>query len=77
MPKVSLYRNRVPLKLGHKHSQGRYSRLEPDEGKLSRPVLRGGGESNLASLTRRWAAFMGANDMQHQALTLEADLDRI
>src|SRR5437867_9088398 len=34
MPKVSLYRNRVPLKLGHKHNQGRYSRLEPDEGKL-------------------------------------------
>ena len=43
MPKVSLYRNRVPLKLGHKHSQGRYSRLEPDEGKLSRPVLKGRG----------------------------------
>ena len=41
MPKVSLYRNRVPLKLGHKHSQGRYSRLELDEGKLSRPVLTG------------------------------------
>src|SRR5262245_19747564 len=39
MPKVSLYRNRVPLKLGHKHSQGRNSRLEPDEGKLSRPVV--------------------------------------
>src|SRR5712691_3749621 len=28
--------------------------LEPDEGKLSRPVLRAGGESNLASLTRRY-----------------------
>ena len=27
--------------------------LEPDEGKLSRPVLRAGGESNLASLTQR------------------------
>src|SRR5215470_9991136 len=27
--------------------------LEPDEGKLSRPVLRRGGESNLASLSRR------------------------
>ena len=27
--------------------------LEPDEGKLSRPVLRAGGGSNPASLTRR------------------------
>src|SRR2546427_4329753 len=27
--------------------------LEPDEGKLSRPVLRAGGRSNPASLTRR------------------------
>jgi hypothetical protein len=27
--------------------------LELDEGKLSRPVLRRGGESNLASLSRR------------------------
>src|SRR5215470_15099182 len=34
MPKGSLYRNRVPVKLGHKHSQGRYSMLELDEGKL-------------------------------------------
>src|SRR6516225_11022411 len=28
--------------------------LELDEGKLSRPVLRRGGESNLASLSRHW-----------------------
>ena len=30
-----------------------FERLEPDAGKLSRPVLRRGGESNLASLSRR------------------------
>src|SRR5262249_32621676 len=50
MPKVSLCQNRVPLKLGHTHSQGRYSMLELDEGKLSRPVLRRGGGSNSVSL---------------------------
>src|SRR5262249_34389660 len=50
MPKVSLCQNRVPLKLGHTHSQGRYSMLELDEGKLSRPVLRRGGGSNSFSL---------------------------
>jgi len=31
--------------------------LEPDEGKLSRPVLRAGGGSNPASLTRRRLVF--------------------
>src|SRR5712692_7394586 len=50
MPKVSLYRNRVPVKLGHKYSQGRYSMLELDEGKPSRPVLRRGDGSNSVSL---------------------------
>src|SRR6266581_534769 len=50
MPKVSLCQNRVPLKPCHKHSQGRYSMLEPDEGKPSRPVLRRGDGSNSASL---------------------------
>jgi hypothetical protein len=34
----------------HKRNQGRYSRLEPDEGKLSRPVLRRGDGSNPGSL---------------------------
>src|SRR4030095_6352861 len=50
MPKGSLDRNRVPVKLGHKHSQGRYSMLELDEGKPSRPVLRRGDGSNSVSL---------------------------
>src|SRR5256885_12464417 len=50
MPKVSLCQNRVPSKPGHKPSQGRYSMLEPDEGKLSRPVLRRGDGSNSVSL---------------------------
>src|SRR2546425_10623943 len=31
-------------------SRGASQRLEPDEGKLSRPVLRGGGGSNAVSL---------------------------
>src|SRR5256884_4671698 len=31
-------------------SRGALQRLEPDEGKLSRPVLRGGGGSNAVSL---------------------------
>src|SRR5712691_10332291 len=31
-----------------------FEMLELDEGKLSRPVLRRGGESNLASLSRRY-----------------------
>lgn len=31
-------------------SYGTFERLEPDEGKLSSPVLRGGGGSNAASL---------------------------
>src|SRR6516165_10269198 len=53
MPKVSLFQNRVPQKVHHKCTQGHYSMLEPDEGKLSRPVLRAGGGSNPASLTRR------------------------
>src|SRR5262249_16951140 len=53
MSKVSLFQNRVPVKVHPKCTQGRYSMLELDEGKLSRPVLRRGGESNLASLSRR------------------------
>jgi len=31
-------------------SRGAYTRLEPDDGKLSSPVLRGGSGSNAASL---------------------------
>jgi hypothetical protein len=31
-------------------SCGTFERLEPDEGKLSRPVLRGGGDGDVASL---------------------------
>src|SRR6266699_4430761 len=50
MPQVSLFQNRVLEKLGHKPSQGRYSMLEPDEGKPSRPVLRRGDGSNSVSL---------------------------
>jgi hypothetical protein len=34
-------------------SHGAYTRLEPDDGKLSRPVLRGGSGSNAASLPDR------------------------
>src|SRR6266436_4663032 len=55
MPKVSLYRHRVPYKLRHTRNQGRYSMLEPCEAKVSRTVLRAGGGSNPASLTRRSA----------------------
>src|SRR5712691_12566977 len=50
MPKVSLFQNRVPQRMRHRRNQGRYSRLEPDEGKLSRPVLRRGDGSNPGSL---------------------------
>jgi hypothetical protein len=50
MPKVSLCQNRVPRRMRHRRNQGRYSRLEPDEGKLSRPVLRRGDGSNPGSL---------------------------
>ncbi len=42
MPKDLLYQNRVPSTMCHKRIQGRYSMLELDEGKLSRPVLRRG-----------------------------------
>jgi len=31
-------------------SGGAYTRLEPDDGKLSRPVLRGGSDSNAVPL---------------------------
>ena len=50
MPKDLLYQNRVPSTMCHKCIQGRYSMLEPDEGKLSRPVLRGGVRGNSDSL---------------------------
>src|SRR6266849_376108 len=69
MPKVSLYRNRVPLKLGHKHSQGRYSRLELDEGKLSRPVLRRGDGSNPGSLAGMVASTCEETGRLAQAMT--------
>ena len=38
-------------------SRGALQRLEPDEGKLSRPVLRGGGGSNAVSLPDNWSVF--------------------
>jgi hypothetical protein len=50
MPKDLLYQNRVPLTMCHKRIQGRYSMLELDEGKLSRPVLRRGVRGNSDSL---------------------------
>jgi hypothetical protein len=39
-------------------SRGAYTWLEPDDGKLSRPVLRGGSGSDAASLPdpQRWVA---------------------
>src|SRR2546428_1904250 len=46
MPKDLLYQNRVPSTMCHKRIQGRYSMLELDEGKLSRPVLRRGVRGN-------------------------------
>src|SRR6266702_4986597 len=58
MPKVSLFQNRVLEKLGHKPSQGRYSMLEPDEGKPSRPVLRRGDGSNSVSLDLLYASLL-------------------
>ena len=53
MPKDLLYQNRVPLTMCHKRIQGRYSMLELDEGKLSRPVLRRGVRGNSDSLADR------------------------
>ena len=50
MPKDLLYQNRVPSTMCHKRIQGRYSMLELDEGKPSRPVLRRGDGSNPGSL---------------------------
>jgi hypothetical protein len=50
MPKDLLYQNRVPSTMCHKRIQGRYSMLELDEGKLSRPVLRRGVRGNSDSL---------------------------
>jgi hypothetical protein len=55
MPKDLLYQNRVPSTMCHKRIQGRYSMLELDEGKLSRPVLRRGVRGNsdpLADIRR-------------------------
>ena len=46
MPTDLLYQNRVPSTMCHKRIQGRYSMLELDEGKLSRPVLRRGVRGN-------------------------------
>src|SRR3989442_85356 len=55
MPKDLLYQNRVPSTMCHKRIQGRYSMLELDEGKLSRPVLRRGVRGNSDSLAdARW-----------------------
>ena len=53
MPKDLLYQNRVPSTMCHKRIQGRYSMLELDEGKLSRPVLRRGVRGNSDSLADR------------------------
>ena len=53
MPKDLLYQNRVPSTMCHKRIQGRYSMLELDEGKLSRPVLRRGVRGNSDSLAGR------------------------
>jgi hypothetical protein len=55
MPKDLLYQNRVPSTMCHKRIQGRYSMLELDEGKLSRPVLRRGVRGNSDSLADRGA----------------------
>jgi hypothetical protein len=51
---VSLYPNRVSL---HEALEV----LEPDDGKLSRPVLRGPGPSNGARLLDRWALAVAAD----------------
>src|SRR2546428_2918154 len=42
-------------------SRGASQRLEPDEGKLSRPVLRGGGDSNAVSLPDLQSSHFGQN----------------
>ena len=55
MPKDLLYQNRVPSTMCHKRIQGRYSMLELDEGKLSRPVLRRGVRGNSDPLADRGA----------------------
>src|SRR5262249_571201 len=56
MPQDLLYQNRVPLTMCHKRIQGRYSMLELDEGKLSRPVLRRGVRGDSDSLADTAAA---------------------
>jgi len=54
LPQVARCRTRVPSKRHRQGRQGRYARLEPDAGQRARPVLRAGGGSNAASLTRQY-----------------------
>ena len=51
---VSLYPNRVS-------SNEAFEVLEPDDGKLSRPVLRGPNPSNGVRLLGRWALAVAAD----------------
>jgi hypothetical protein len=50
---------------------GGFERLEPDEGKLSRPVLRGGGLSNETSLPD-YKGFCPARIKAQGAVTVPA-----
>jgi hypothetical protein len=60
--KVSLMWNRV--------LQRAFGRLEPDEGKLSRPFLRGGGCGNTASLPDQ--GMMGKKNKKRALLSKPA-----
>ena len=46
--------NTVSYCVDRLRSRGAWQRLEPDEGKLSRPVLRGGSGGNVALLPDQW-----------------------
>ena len=54
---VFLYPNRVPL-------TGALEVLEPDDGKLSRPVLRGPNPSNGVRLLGRWPRVVAADALR-------------
>ncbi len=54
-----------------------YGSLEPDAGKLARPVLRGGGGSNVTSLPDWTHAHEGATFPVQHLVPLNMDVEEV